>query len=191
MEKLILNGRQAFRDWCSDVSPGAVAFYKGSEYIQSQSILNNMFYGSLTTDSPNVQDRVDQCIVYLLIEEDLLEEVAAIGMEFNVGSSGDNLSGGQQQKLSIARVLLKQPNLLIMDEATSALDNKSQTRIQKLVEFWKGSITVVSVIHRLDMLSSYDKVAVMKNGKIIEWGEPKKLMAEKSVLHELIHGKGH
>jgi len=191
LEKLILNGRQAFRDWCSDVSPGAVAFYKDSEYIQSQSILNNMFYGSLTTDSPNVQDRVDQCIVYLLIEEDLLEEVAAIGMEFDVGSSGDNLSGGQQQKLAIARVLLKQPNLLIMDEATSALDNKSQTRIQKLVENWKGSCTVISVIHRLDMLPSFDKVAVMRNGKIIEWGEPEKLMADKGALHELIHGKGH
>jgi ABC-type bacteriocin/lantibiotic exporter with double-glycine peptidase domain len=191
LEKLVLNARQAFRDWSSDVSPGAVAFYKDSEYIHSQSILNNMFYGSLTTDSPNVQDRVDQCIVYLLIEEDLLEDIAAIGMELDVGSSGDNLSGGQQQKLAIARVLLKQPNLLIMDEATSALDNNSQKRIQRLVENWKGSCTVISVIHRLDLLSSFDKVAVMRNGKIIEWGEPEKLVAEKGVLYELIHGKGH
>ena len=151
--------------------------------------MNNIFYGNLTSDSPKVEDRVNQCIVQLLIEEDLLEQVAAIGMEFDVGNRGDKLSGGQQQKLSIARVLLKKPTVLIMDEATSALDNASQSRIQNLIEKWKGSCTVISVIHRLDLLPSFDRVAVMKSGKIIESGEPRTLLAEKGVLYELVHGK--
>ena len=127
----------------------------------------------------------------MLVEEDLLERVAAIGMDFDVGNTGDKLSGGQKQKLAIARVLLKQPKVLIMDEATSALDNKSQTRIQNLMERWKGTCTVVAVIHRLDMLPSFDRVAVLKNGKIIEWGKPEELIAAKGALHELIHGKSH
>ena len=114
-----------------------------------------------------------------------------IGMDFNVGNAGDRLSGGQKQKLAIARVLLKQSRVLIMDEATSALDNKSQTRIQNLMERWKGKRTVISVIHRLDMLPSFDRVAVLKDGKIIEWGKPEELIAQKGALHELIHGKSH
>ena len=191
LEKLILNGRKAFRSWIADNAPDAVSFYSDTDYIGSQSILNNIFFGKLISDSPKVEDRVNQCIVQLLVEEDLLERVAAIGMDFDVGNTGDRLSGGQKQKLAIARVLLKQPKVLIMDEATSALDNKSQTRIQNLMERWKGTCTVISVIHRLDMLPSFDRVAVLKNGKIIEWGKPKELIAGKGALYELIHGKSH
>ena len=191
LENLILNGRTLFHSWCSTNAPDAISFYSNTRYIGSQTILNNIFFGSVTSDSPKVEDRVNQCIVQLLIEEDLLEQIAAIGMDFEVGSTGDKLSGGQKQKLSIARVLLKQPKVFIMDEATSALDNKSQTRIQNLMERWKGSKTVVAVIHRLDMLPSFDKVAVLKAGKIIEYGDPQELIAKKGVLHELIHGKSH
>ena len=189
LEKLLLAGRREFRSWSQEHMAGSVSFYKDTEYIRSQSILNNIFYGSLTSDSPKIEERVNQCIVQLLIEEDLLEQVAAIGMDFEVGNRGDKLSGGQQQKLSIARVLLKKPKVLIMDEATSALDNASQGRIQNLIEKWKGSTTVISVIHRLDLLPSFDKVAVMKSGKIIESGEPQTLLAEQGVLYELVHGK--
>ncbi len=189
LEQLILTGRKAFRSWCTDNASDAVSFYSDTQYMASQSILKNIFFGNLTTDSPKIEDRVNQCIVFLLIEEDLLEQVAAIGMAFDVGNKGDKLSGGQQQKLAIARVLLKQPSVLIMDEATSALDNKSQQRVQKTIKQWKGSCTVISVIHRLDMLPSYDKVAVMKAAKIVEYGKPEEVMAQKGVLYELIHGK--
>lgn len=191
LEKLVLSGRTRFRTWSSDNLAEEVTFYSDTEYLRSQSILNNIFYGNLTSNSPKVEDRVNQCIVLLLIEEDLLEQVAAIGMDFDVGNKGDKLSGGQQQKLSIARVLLKKPKVLIMDEATSALDNTSQGRIQNLIEKWKGSTTVISVIHRLDLIPSFDKVAVMKSGKIVEFGEPEPLIASQGVLYELIHGKKH
>ena len=191
LEKLILNGRKTFRSWCADNAPDAVSFYSDTHYISSQTILNNIFFGSLTSDSPKVEDRVNQCVVQLLVREDLLERISAIGMDFNVGNRGDRLSGGQKQKLAIARVLLKQTGIIIMDEATSALDNKSQTRIQNVIAQWRGTRTVISVIHRLDMLPSFDNVAVLKDGKIIEWGNPKELIASKGALHELIHGKTH
>ena len=191
LEKMILSGRKTFRTWCTDNAPDAISFYSDTRYINSQSILNNIFFGELTSDSPQVEDRVNQCIVQLLIEEDLLERITAIGMDFDVGSTGDKLSGGQKQKLAIARVLLKLPKVLIMDEATSALDNKSQAGIQSVIERWKGIRTVIAVIHRLDMLPSFHKVAVLKSGKIIEYGDPDELIAGKGVLYELIHGKSH
>ena len=189
LEKLVLNGRNEFRGWCRKNVPDGISFFSHTDYLGSQSVLKNIFFGNLISNTPAVEDRLNQCIVFLLVEEDLLEVVAAIGMGFDVGSKGDKLSGGQRQKLAIARVLLKQPRVLIMDEATSALDNNSQGRIQKLLELMRGKNTVISVIHRLDMLPSYDKVAVMKAGKIVELGKPGELLSNKGVLYELIHGK--
>jgi len=101
-------------------------------------------------------------------------------MDFQVGSKGDKLSGGQRQKLAIARVFLKDPKIMILDEATSALDNKSQARIQNLLETrWKGGSTVIAVVHRLDIIKNYDRVVVMKAGKIGELGTYDELMAKK------------
>ncbi|UCE55628.1 MAG: ABC transporter ATP-binding protein/permease, partial [Desulfobacterales bacterium] len=166
LETLILEGRALFREKISSDDPQAISAYQMSEYIYSQTILNNIFFGKTKTANPQAQERINQSIIQLLIEEDLLEGIIEIGMHFQVGSKGDKLSGGQRQKLAIARVFLKTPKILIMDEATSALDNKSQARIQNLLETrWKQKSTVISVVHRLDIIKNYDKVAVMKAGK--------------------------
>ena len=113
-----------------------------------------------------------------------------IGLQYNVGSKGDNLSGGQRQKLAIARAFLKNPRILIMDEATSALDNRSQARILNLLETrWKKKSTLISVVHRLDTIQNFDKVAVMKSGKILEMDTYSNLMARKGMLYELVGNK--
>lgn len=190
LERLILEGRALFREKISKDDPTAISFYDISAYIYSQTILNNIFFGKTKTQSPHAQEKIDQSIVQLLIAEDLLEAVLQIGMDFQVGSKGDKLSGGQRQKLAIARVFLKDPKIMILDEATSALDNKSQARIQNLLESrWKGKSTVIAVVHRLDIIKNYDRIAVMKTGKIGEWGSYDELMAKKGMLYELVHGK--
>jgi ABC-type multidrug transport system fused ATPase/permease subunit len=125
------------------------------------------------------------------VESELLEEIIELGLQYPVGTKGDNLSGGQRQKLAIARVFLKTPALLIMDEATSGLDNDSQARIQQLIETqWKGKSTVISVAHRLDTIKHYDQVAVMKGGEIVERGGYEELMDQKGVLFELVSRAG-
>jgi ABC-type transport system involved in cytochrome bd biosynthesis fused ATPase/permease subunit len=190
LENLILEGRAMFRQKISNDSPEAITFYDISEYIHSQTILNNIFFGKTTTVSPQAQEKINQSIIQLLIEEDLLETIIEIGMHYDVGTKGDRLSGGQQQKLAIARIFLKQPKLLIMDEATSALDNNSQTRIQNLLETrWRKKSTVISVAHRLDTIKNYDRVAVMKAGKILEIGTYDELIARKGMLYELVGKK--
>jgi len=189
MEKLILDGRFLFMKKIATDHPGAVSFYRMSDFIYSQTILDNILFGKPRTDHPKSQERISQSIIQLLIEEDLLEQIVEIGMNFRVGTKGDRLSGGQRQKLAIARVFLKAPPILIMDEATSALDNASQKRIQNLLETkWRGKSTLISVIHRLDTIKGYDKIGVMKAGKIIEMGNYEELIAKKGVLYEFIHG---
>ena len=190
LENLILEGRALFRAKISEDDPEAVTFYQHTEYIHSQTILNNIFFGKTKAANPDAQEKIYQSIIQLLIEEDLLETVIEIGMYFQVGSKGDKLSGGQRQKLAIARAFLKSPKILIMDEATSALDNKSQARIQNLLETrWKKKSTVISVVHRLDTIKNYDRVAVMKAGKILEMGTYDELMARKGMLYELVGKK--
>jgi ABC-type multidrug transport system fused ATPase/permease subunit len=190
LENLILEGRAMFRQKISEDSPEAITFYDVSEYIYSQTILNNIFFGKTKTSNPQAQEKINQSIIQLLIEEDLLETIIEIGMHYQVGTKGDKLSGGQQQKLAIARIFLKHPRVLIMDEATSALDNKSQARIQNLLETrWKKKSTVISVVHRLDTIKNYDHVAVMKAGKILEIGTYDELMARKGMLYELVGKK--
>jgi len=190
LKRLILEGRSLFKAHINGDFAGAFAFYDKDDYIFSQTIQNNIFFGKTKTTSPKAQDAIVQSIIQLLIEEDLLETIVGIGMQFQVGSKGDKLSGGQRQKLAIARVFLKSPRLLIMDEATSALDNNSQARIQNFLEVrLKGKATVIAVVHRLDIIQKFDKVAVMKAGKLIEMGGYDELMAQKGVLYGLIRGK--
>jgi ABC-type multidrug transport system fused ATPase/permease subunit len=190
LENLILEGRALFREKISEDDPEAITSYDVSQYIYSQTILNNIFFGKTKTANPQAQEKINQSIIQLLIEEDLLETITEIGMLYQVGSKGDKLSGGQQQKLAIARVFLKNPSILIMDEATSALDNKSQARIQNLLETrWKRKNTVISVVHRLDTIKNYDQVAVMKAGKILEIGTYDELMTRKGMLYELVGKK--
>ena len=161
-----------------------------NDYIFSETILNNIFFGKTKTSNPQAEETISQNIIQLLIERDLLETIVDIGMHYNVGSKGDNLSGGQRQKLAIARVFLKAPRMLIMDEATSALDNQSQARIQNLLETrWKRKSTLIAVVHRLDTIRKFDKIAVMKAGKIIEMGGYDELIARKGALYELVGRK--
>ena len=189
-EELILEGRALFKEKISHDDPKAITFYQASEYIYSQTILDNILFGKTKGISPQGEEKINQSIIRVLIEEDLLETIVEIGMEFQVGSKGDKLSGGQRQKLAIARVFLKAPRVLILDEATSALDNNSQSRIQSLLDSkWKGRSTLIAVVHRLDIIKGYDKIAVMKAGRIGEIGTYEELINKKGMLHELIYGK--
>lgn len=190
IEQLILEGRALLRDKISKDYPSAFSFYDISNYIFSETILNNIFFGKTKTAGPQAQEKINQSIIQLLIEEDVLETIIEIGMQFQVGSKGDKLSGGQRQKLAIGRAFLKAPRILIMDEATSALDNISQARIQNLLDTrWKGKCSLISVIHRLDTIKNYDRIAVMKAGKIGEIGTYDELFTRKGMLYELLGEK--
>lgn len=190
LKKKIVDSRRDFMAYVEQEMPDAFAFYRPDNYIPSANLLDNIIFGHVKSDSAGAEERVNQQIMQLLIEENVLEQVVAIGLDFNVGSMGDHLSGGQRQKIALARAFLKEPSILILDEATSALDNASQTRIQNLLERkWKGKSTVIAVVHRLDTLEGYDKVAVMKAGRIIEMGGYHELLEKKGALYDLIYGK--
>jgi ABC-type multidrug transport system fused ATPase/permease subunit len=189
LEGLLLQGRAMFAEHIGTDDPGGVTFFRREDYLYSMTVMDNILFGRVKTTSQKILDQIQKTIISLLIEEDMLERVLEIGLDFQVGSMGDRLSGGQRQKVALARAFLKEPPILILDEATAALDNASQTRIQNLLESkWKGRSTVISVVHRLDIIKNFDKVAVMKAGRIVETGSYAALMEKKGMLYELVHG---
>jgi subfamily B ATP-binding cassette protein MsbA len=100
------------------------------------------------------------------------------GYETMVGERGVRVSGGQKQRLFIARELYKNPNLLILDEATSALDSESERYIQESIDNLKRSLTVVIIAHRLSTIKNADIIYVMDNGVIIESGSFEELTSK-------------
>ena len=107
------------------------------------------------------------------------------GLDAMVGNRGLKLSGGEKQRLSIARVLLKDPALLIFDEATSALDSISEARIQEAIEPIIQSRTSILIAHRLSTILAADEILVVKDGQIVERGAHADLVKAGGVYTEL------
>ncbi len=99
------------------------------------------------------------------------------GLETVVGDRGLRLSGGQAQRLTIARAFLKNRDVLLFDEATSALDNESEKIVQAALERVAGHKTVIAVAHRLSTLKNYDRIVVLKEGRKVEEGRHEELLA--------------
>lgn len=107
------------------------------------------------------------------------------GLDTMVGNRGLKLSGGEKQRISIARVLLKDPALLIFDEATSALDSISEDLIQKAIEPLVTSRTSILIAHRLSTILFADEILVIKNGEIVERGTHAELVNAGGTYEEL------
>ena len=148
-------------------------------YLFNSSIKENILYGRLDATDEEVYEAAKRANIhdYVMTLEN--------GYDTVIGERGVKFSGGQKQRLSIARVFLKNPSILILDEATSALDNTTEILIQQaLDELCKGRTTLV-VAHRLSTIKNADEIAVVAEGKIKEKGTHDELLAKGGIYADL------
>lgn len=108
------------------------------------------------------------------------------GYQTNLGEGGGLLSGGQRQRISIARALLRNPDLLILDEATSALDTESERRLQQTLDQVLEGRTAIVIAHRLSTVKNADRIVVLDSGRVVESGTHTELMALGGRYSELV-----
>ena len=109
------------------------------------------------------------------------------GYETVVGERGVKLSGGQRQRLTIARAILKNPDIMIFDEATSALDSESEILVQEAIERMMKNRTTFVIAHRLSTIRNATRILVIDRGKILQAGTHQELMLKENGLYKKLY----
>jgi len=148
-------------------------------FLFEGTVFENIAYGNLDASNEEVWNAANQSEATDFINQ-LPNKENTI-----VGERGQKLSGGQRQRISIARAILKNPEILILDEATSAVDNETEAAIQRSLDMLKQNRTVIVIAHRLSTIRNADKIYVLEHGEIIESGSHEELLQNKDVYHKL------
>jgi ABC-type multidrug transport system fused ATPase/permease subunit len=154
------------------------SFVEQNVFVFDDSIINNI------TMYSNVDEEL---LNEVIIKSGLTELIKEKGRDYSCGENGSNLSGGEKQRISIARALINKSQLLLLDEVTSALDNETSSLItNQLLEL--NNTTRIMITHRLDeeVLNKFDQIIVMKNGKIVECGTYYELINKNAIFKSLV-----
>lgn len=142
-----------------------------------RSVHDNIVYGRPGASEADMVQAARRAQAHEFIQK-LTDPQGRVGYEAHVGERGVKLSGGQRQRIAIARVMLKDAPLLLLDEATSALDSEVEAAIQaSLQELMEGK-TVIAIAHRLSTIAALDRLVVMDQGRIVEQGTHRELLAQ-------------
>lgn len=146
--------------------PGAISYVPQDVVIAAGSIRENVAMGYPNSEATN--ELVNSALRVAQLE-DFIESLPE-GLETQVGERGTKISGGQRQRLGIARAMFTRPHLLVLDEATSSLDGETESDISAAINSLRGFTTVIMIAHRLSTVRTADIVVYLDNGKIISTG---------------------
>jgi ATP-binding cassette subfamily B protein len=150
----------------------SIGFVTQESYLFHDSILANIRYGRPVASMAEVEEAARAAYIHDRIME------FPDGYDTMVGERGYRLSGGEKQRLAIARVLLHDPRILILDEATSALDTASEREVQKALDTLMGSRTTIAIAHRLSTIVNADVINVIDAGRVVESGTHRSLLRQ-------------
>jgi len=148
-------------------------------YLFNGTILENLRYAKDDATMEEIEEACRKASIHDFIA------AQPLGYDTQVGNRGLKLSGGEKQRISIARVILKDPKILILDEATSALDSISENAIQEALETMMQGRTSIVIAHRLSTILKAEKILVVSGGVIAEQGTHEELLAKDGIYREL------
>jgi ATP-binding cassette subfamily B protein len=160
---------------------GQMAFVTQESYMLHASIKENLLFAKENATQAEIEEACRKAYIH--------ERIMSFpeGYETITGERGNRLSGGEKQRLSIARAILKEPQILVLDEATSHLDSQSEVYVQQALEELMKDRTTVVIAHRLSTVMSADKILVMSQGRVIEQGTHEELLRRGGMYAELYH----
>jgi ATP-binding cassette subfamily C protein len=161
---------------------GSVSYVPQRPGLVSGTILDNI---ALAENEDEVSREQALDALQLANLSELISELPD-GLDTPLGKLQDGLSGGQMQRLGLARALYTKPGLLVMDEATSALDAESEAEIQKALNSMRGKVTVVLIAHRLHTIQHADKVILVEDGLVKDSGTFKELVARNPSVERVV-----
>ena len=148
-------------------------------FLFEGTVIENVAYGDLNASESEVWNAIQKSEADEFINN-LPQKEKTI-----VGERGQKLSGGQRQRISIARAILKNPEILILDEATSSVDNETEAAIQRSLDILKKDRTVIVIAHRLSTVRNADIIYVLENGSVVESGNHESLLDIEGVYSKL------
>ena len=149
--------------------------------LQNHNVFNGTIKENITMERGYSDDDVFRTISLTGLNDFIAE--LPIGLNTHISEDGNNLSGGQSQKLSLARTIIANPKVLLLDEPTSSLDNISEIKIMN--NLFNMEATVVVVAHRLSTIGNFDKIIVLNHGVIVGQGTHEQLLSSNELYQKL------
>jgi subfamily B ATP-binding cassette protein MsbA len=167
------------RDFSISSLRGQIAIVTQEPILFNDTVRNNIAYGNQNASDEDIENAARAAYAYEFIQN------FPEGFDTSIGELGGRLSGGEKQRICIARALLKDAPILILDEATSSLDTESETLVQKALENLMEGRTTFVIAHRLSTVSYAHRIIVVVDGEIVEEGNQEKLLALRGEYYKL------
>ena len=176
--EILINGLN-IKDINLDALRDRIAYISQETFLFNKTILENLTFGN---DNATYEDVIEACK-----KAQIHEYINTLPLRYRtlVEENGANFSGGQKQRLSIARAILKSPDILVMDEATSNLDSITEKAISDTMDEFMRDKTALIIAHRLSTIKNCDVIYVLEKGKVIEFGNHKDLLNKQGYYYNL------